>query len=144
VSMPNHQSYPDTASSQPPPYPVNNQWPSYPNATPSTSTSYSSSNQRPSQSIPYPVSNQRPSYPNATPSTSTSYSSSNRTSSLSNTMPPPSTPYPTSNHRASGRSASVSMGSRPLTYTCIGCKTTNQINENGRNVCSVCRSPAPF
>ncbi len=63
----------------------------------------------------------------------------------SNTSTHASIPQSTGNiQRPYGRSASISMGSRPLTYTCIGCKTTNPFNENGRNICSVCRSPAPF
>jgi hypothetical protein len=57
---------------------------------------------------------------------------------------PTSISHSTNIHRSAGRSASISMGSRPSTYTCIGCKTTNVFNENGRNFCSVCRSAAPF
>jgi hypothetical protein len=56
----------------------------------------------------------------------------------------PSAPHSIVNQRSSGRSTSISMGARPLTYTCIGCKTSNPFNENGRNICSVCRCPAPF
>jgi hypothetical protein len=62
----------------------------------------------------------------------------------SNTSTPTSVPRAIGNLRPTGRSASISMGSRPLTYTCIGCKTTNPLNENGRNICSTCRCPAPF
>jgi hypothetical protein len=62
-----------------------------------------------------------------------------------NTLPHTSTSHSTNNQRPpGGRSASVSMGSRPLTYTCIGCKSMNQMHENGPNVCSTCRCPAPF
>jgi hypothetical protein len=62
----------------------------------------------------------------------------------SNTSTPTSIPRSTGTQQSLGRTASVSMGSRPLTYTCIGCKTTNVLNENGQNVCSVCRCPPPF
>jgi hypothetical protein len=62
----------------------------------------------------------------------------------SNTSTPTSVPRSMDPRRSSVRSASITMGSRPFTFTCIGCKTTNQFNENGRNICSVCRSPAPF
>ncbi|CAF0930406.1 unnamed protein product [Adineta steineri] len=55
-----------------------------------------------------------------------------------------STPYLANNHRPVGRSASVSMNSRGLTYTCVCCKTTNVLNENGPNICKVCRSVPPF
>ncbi|UJR33333.1 hypothetical protein I4U23_020782 [Adineta vaga] len=51
---------------------------------------------------------------------------------------------PSNNYRPNVRSTSLSMGSAPRTYACIGCKTVNTIQENGRNICSVCHCPAPF
>jgi len=101
----------------------------------------------PNKGIPPPVA---PPNPNL-------YSSYQHRSSLPTSVPmsmpmPPqnfysNTPTPRNPSRSlgnQGRSASISMGSRPSTYTCIGCKTTNVFNENGRNICSTCRCPAPF
>ncbi|CAF0817804.1 unnamed protein product [Adineta ricciae] len=67
-----------------------------------------------------------------------------------NTMSLSRHPYSSSTHtpnfyRTVSRTASLSTGSRSsTTYACIGCKTINNLRENGPSFCSVCHSPAPF
>ncbi|CAF2077687.1 unnamed protein product [Rotaria magnacalcarata] len=44
----------------------------------------------------------------------------------------------------STRGASMGMGNPISHFTCIGCKTVNDYYENGRNICSACKCPAPL
>ncbi|CAF0830034.1 unnamed protein product [Rotaria sordida] len=88
---------------------------------PTNSTLYSSSNQQSNSSMP--VSHQQ--------------FNSNKSSSKFG-------PYSNNYHSSTKQNRSSSMNSQPRTYICIGCKTQNNYNENGRNNCSVCRFPYTF
>lgn len=90
-----------------------------------------------------------PNPPVTTPQPQRAYSNASASTSVpqrsySNAPAPTSIPHYMDPYRSYGRSASISSGSRPSTFQCIGCKATNPFNPNGRNICSTCRCPAPF
>lgn len=58
---------------------------------------------------------------------------------------PTSRPFSAANPSQSFRNTPVDLGYRNRsTFTCIGCKTTNDFNPYGPNICATCRCPAPL